>query len=414
MPSRPTATNNRGDQPTPDNTLAVARVLPPELIKGPDFEVIDPVVNYFSQDHFVITSDYGDFEAHGQIALRIRLREIEALRILKDKTHGKIITDTLIRDAKKTGKSVVEVAKHPIQSGRQIGKGIKNRFKKFVRDTREDIDLAKSEAAAEEKAAVYAGRVLGIEKAYRRWAASLRVDPYTRNQALIDELVRVAQVEATTDIGAKIVMPSIPGVGFMRDVYSLVTTLDYRELLEYNMRQLVALGADPAIVDAFLNHPRYSPTASSAMVAAIASMDGVDNRLVLLDQAMVSESVEDSMFYMESMAMALWYHSNQVPLEQFVARTGLPAAITRDGTVVVFAAVDFPHWNSETASLMREMQSAYEDVSPRRILLLAGNAKSGFKQHIRELNWEVRVELRDEYLEMLPWAVSNGEMLARQ
>ena len=397
-----------------DHTLEVSRVLPPELIKGPHFEVVDPVVNYFAHDQFVITTDYGDYEVYGQMELRVRLREVQAIADLKKQTQGKVVTDTLVRDVKKTGQSVVQVAKHPIKATKDIGKGIKNRFKKWGRDIKEDVELAKSDTARDEKAAIYANRILGVEKAYRRWAGSLRVDPYTNNQALVDELVRVAQIEARTDLGAKIIMPSIPGVGFMRDVYSLVTTLDYRELIEYNTKQLIALGAQEDIILAFLNHPMYSPTATSAMVGALAAMDGVDNRLVLLDQAMTSESSQESVFFMESLAMALWYHNNQQPLEEFVARTGLPAAITRRGSVVVFAAVDFPHWSTELADLMREMQEAYEDVSPRRELLLAGNAQGVFKDHIREMNWEVRINLRDEYLEMLPWAVTNGEMLARQ
>ena len=396
-----------------DHTLAVSRVLPPELIKGPHFEVIDPVVNYFAHDQFIVTSDYGDYEVYGQMELRIRLREIQALGVLEKKTTGRVVADTLVRDVKKTGRSIAQVGAHPIQAGRQIGRGIKDRFKKLVRDVKEDVELVTSDAAGSEKAAIYAGRVFEVDKAYRRWAGELRVDPYTNNQLLVDELVRVATVEAGTDVGAKIVMPSIPGVGFMRDVYSLITTLDYRQLVEYNTKQLVALGAEERVITSFLNHPNYSPTVTSAMVGAIAAMDGVDNRLALLDQAMTSQSRQDSMFFMESTAMALWYHSNQVPLERFVALTGLPAAITQDGRVVVFAAVDFPHWSSELAELMREMQESYEDVSPRRELLLAGNAQRVFKEHIREMNWEVRIDLRDEYLEMLPWAVTNGEMLDR-
>ena len=396
-----------------DHTLEVSRVLPPELIKGPNWEVIDPVVNYFAHDQFVISSDYGDFDAHGQMHLRILLREIQAIATLKKQTKTRVTAQTVVRQGKKSVDSVVQVAAHPIQAARGITSGIMSRFRKTVRDVKEDVDTARSDASARDKGEAIAGRWLGVDKAWRRWASELRIDPYTINPVLIAELERVAAIEASAELGTKWVMPSIPGLGFMRDIYSLVTTMDPRELLEYNTKQMMALGATKASVDAFLNHPEYSPTAATTMIAGVAELDGVDSRLDLLGQAMTSQSNIESMFFLESVAMALWYHENRTSLERIIVRTGLPAAITTDGKVVVFAAVDFPHWSAELSQLMTDMDAEYANDGREHTLLLAGNAQGVFRDHMRELGWQLDLNLRDEYLAMLPWAVTNGEVKAR-
>ena len=406
----PVATWAQTDEHT-DHSLEVSRVLPPELIKGPHHEVVDPVVNYFALDQFTVKSDFGDVAAYGQLDLRIKLREIQAIAALKKETKASLTAKTVLEEGKETLHSAGQVARHPVKALKGLGSGIKARFKKTVRDVKEDVELARSDA--ENKGEVLAGRMLGVAKARREWAEKLQIDPYTRNEVLSAELDRVATIEAGVKLGTKWLLPSIPGVSFMRDVYSLVTTMDRRELIEYNTRQLVGAGADPAKIESFLNHPHFSATAATAMVAAIAELEGVEDRLVILDQALTAESYVDALFFLESTAMAIWYHSNQQPLSAMLHETGLPAALTQDGRVVVFAAIDFPHWSEELAALMREMQDAYEDVSPRRELLLAGNAQGVFKDHIREMNWDVRINLRDEYLGMLPWAVTNGDMVQR-
>jgi hypothetical protein len=396
-----------------DHTLEVSRVLPAELIKGPHHEVVDPVVNFFALDQFKIKSDYGEFDSYGQLMLRIQLREIEAISVLEQQTKASVAKQTVLREGKKTVQSVAEVAKHPILAIKGIGAGLKNRFRKMGRNIKEDIATARSGASAADKANAYAGRWLGVDKAKRRWAGELLIDPYTTNTVLAAQLTRVAEFEAGAELGTKWLLPSIPGAGFMRDVFKLVTELDFRQLIEYNTKTMMELGASEEAVEAFLSHPSYSPTAVSTLIAGIGALDGVENRMVLASQAVTAQSTVEGLFFLESVAMAYWYHENVAPLKRMVLETGLPAAITEDGNVVVFAAVDFPHWSTELEEIMQEMDSAYKEVSPDRELILAGNASRTFKAHMQELDWTLRIGVRDYYLDMLPWAITNGDMAKR-
>ena len=393
-----------------DHTLDASRVLPPELIRGPHHQIVDPVVNYFALDQFKVQSEFGDFEAHGQLILRIKLREVESIAILREQTKGKVLKQTVVRQGKKTLESAAEVAKHPILAAKGITAGIKNRFFKIKRDVEEDIETARSGESAQEKGRIYANRWLGVDKAKRRWAAHLMIDPYTSNPVLREELTRVAELEASSEIGTKLLLPSIPGTSFMKDVFKLVTEIDERELLEHNTRIMQGLGVPKAAVDEFLTHPNYSPTAASMLIAGIAALEGVDNRLVLAAQAASATSDVEAMFFLESVAMAYWFHENHTPLKRLVMETGLPAGITNDGRVVVFAAVDFPHWSNELSAIMQDMAAAYDGLAPNHELYLAGNASGNFRVHVEDLGWSVNTHMRDEYLStVFPWAVVAAE-----
>ena len=110
--------------------------------------------------------------------------------------------------------------------------------------------------------------------------------------------------------------------------------------------------------------------------------------------------------------MAVWYHKNQAPLEKMLLVTGLPAAETRDHDAIVFAATDFPHWTHDQAGIIKQLDAAYKPISPRPKLLLAGNASGEFKREVEEMGWAIRINVRNEYLPTIPWAIRDEELLA--
>jgi len=395
-----------------ERVLAVEKALPPHMITGPHYRVVSPVVNILGLDYFHIESDYGNFDAYGQLMLRLRLREIYALDVLDDVKTSDIAKDSLKREGKKAVESVTETVKHPIFATKGIAKGLGTRFKRFTRDVKESVDTARADLSAEEKARIYGNRWLGVDKAKRRWAGKLNVDPYSTNETLQAELDRVAVAEAKSNIGAKFVMPQIPGTEFIRDVYSVVTTYDYRQLMEHNRKQLQGLGAASEDIEYFQSLEYYNPTAASMLIGTILELNGVDNRLALFEQALITQSVADGIFFMESVLMATWYHSTQAPLDRMLLVLGVPAAMTRDGRVVVFSASDFPHWTDTESSMALQVHDAYKDLSNRRELLIAGNGSSSLRREVEALGWSIRLHLRNDYLPRFPWAITDAEMQA--
>ena len=64
-------------------TLSAAAILKPEFASGPGFTVRDAVPTYGGRNTYTIDSDFGAFEADGNVMLTRRLREIAAIAKLR-------------------------------------------------------------------------------------------------------------------------------------------------------------------------------------------------------------------------------------------------------------------------------------------------------------------------------------------
>jgi len=395
---------------TVDRTLSVYQVLPADMITGKHYRIVDPVVNYAGLDGFTIESDYGTYDAYGQLMLRIRLREIMALAALHDLSGKKAGAGGAGTEGKKQAKTVVNIGLHPIKSAGSISRGVLNRFKKFGRNIKEDVKLVRSDMTPKEKSAVYASRWLKVDEARLRWAGKLNIDPYTSNEQLQAELDRVATADATGKIGARLLIPSIPTDSKIGSVHGLVTKYDLQQLIKYNSKQLKKMGANKSDIEYFLSMEQYNPTSATIMVELLYGFKDVSNFLALFQQAMTVESDVEALFFIESTLMALWYHQEQSKLTQMLLETGIPAGTTRDGRVVVFAAVDFPHWSDELAAVVTDLQSAYGSVSPYRELLLAGQGSGSFTTQVRKLGWSMKTDIRTAYLPSFTWAITDEQL----
>lgn len=67
-----------------------AEVLPPALIQGETFHVLDPVTNFESLNKFKVKTYWGTFEIYSEPLLRVRLKEFEALDQLSTRKIGVI------------------------------------------------------------------------------------------------------------------------------------------------------------------------------------------------------------------------------------------------------------------------------------------------------------------------------------
>ena len=96
--------------------LNASEILKPELLKGPHYVVRDPVPTASGMNQFTIDSDFGVFEADGNEMLLQRLKEIDAIAKLRDVSR----TDEF-------KKSLVAAAKSPLNSAKNIARGIRRR-----------------------------------------------------------------------------------------------------------------------------------------------------------------------------------------------------------------------------------------------------------------------------------------------
>ena len=395
-----------------DHTLEAHRAIPANMLEGPHYRIVDPVVNRFALDEFTVQSDFGEFHAIGQLDLRMLLREIQAIAVLSEVSLGDVASDAITSEGRKLVSDVAEVGRHPFRSAKGIATGMAKRFTSFGRNVVDDVKLLTSKQ--EGKSQIMVDRFLGVEKSRRSLSSDLHVDPYTINPVLDNYLTEVSRKRAGAVFGTKFLIPKIPLASMMVDVQKLVTSMDFRELVERNQMALLALGVERDDADLLLSGYPFNPTAATVFVELLKALEGVDGRSALIDQALMTDSAVDALFLIESIAMASWYHENRDPLREMLLTTGLPAARTEAGDVVVFAATDFPHWTHVQADVVQQLDVAYKAITPQPHLMLAGNASGEFKREVQDLDWVVTTNVRSEYLPVFQWAMQDLEFEQKQ
>jgi hypothetical protein len=389
-------------------------VLPKKLARGEHHKVLDGVETHTSMHLFQVQTDLGQFKALGELKLRLWLREIAALAELKKITDARVLGETLKRSATGSLDAASKFIRHPGETVKGLSAGLRRRFGSIKRDVNEaiedakvlDKDLRAGETASGKRIGKkYGKKYVDIDKAERRWAAKLGVDPYTTNDILRREITRIATIDALADLGTKPFMPSFAIVSEVADVYKMASFKDSRELFDMNRKRLAAFGASSKLIDAFFRVKDLTPTYQTMIVSALTEMKGVGDRWVVVEQALTVKSEVDAIWFMETVVMAGWFHSKQAPLTRMVAGTGVPVALTKDKRLIVFTGADYTYWTKEVGQISRDFTDRYSRLSTRREVWVAGRASKKFISGVKRQGWIVRPDNRAKYLPRIPWAI---------
>jgi hypothetical protein len=400
-----------------------SEVLPPNLIKGEHFQVRDQVVWKEGLHLFTVDSDFGPFEVWGEPMLRIRLKEVEALYTLKKKSGAAAGTSAAV---KQMGSSVVSLGKafrHPVKTGKALPGGLKRLFRsvkydaqsvaatsKVIAEEQAQGGPAEGEISKSKVASARLGRSLaGVDDQYRKWAEQVGVNPYTTNQALRDEMLRLAKIQAGAMIGTKIFAPSIvpDELKIISDVSKTAYHLEWRELFEQNSVALDALDVSPEAQVLFLDNPNINLTLQTLMIELLEAMADVSDRNIVIEQASLLHTDAEATFFAESLMMAQWFHVNQAPVARMLGGTLIPVIQTRDGHVVAFSASDFEYWIKATDQISVEFTQQYRNISRKREIWVADNVSPGFVRGVSNLGWSVRSDLRAHVLPEIPWGLQD-------
>lgn len=114
--------------------LKATDILPADLLEGEHHSVDDIVRNDGYLNYYMISSDYGAFEAASTAMLRTRVREIGALAELEELSK----TEVFIKAAADAGvvaplRTIKQFATHPIKTVTGIPRGIGRMFTRYSR-----------------------------------------------------------------------------------------------------------------------------------------------------------------------------------------------------------------------------------------------------------------------------------------
>ena len=197
--------------------------------------------------------------------LLMRLHEVGALAELDEVSKSEVFLKAAGTSVLNVGKGVASAVKDPGATAKGVGEGVKrfgtNLGRKAKRTGDKAVDSATSDddkkAEGEEKSttdkAAAAGTgmaysMLGVNKAARKWAQKVGVDPYTTNPILKKALTDLGRIDAAGGIAAKVVVPIPMVVSGTASVGNLVWAKDPEELLKINEQKFKELGVGADVI----------------------------------------------------------------------------------------------------------------------------------------------------------------------
>lgn len=401
-----------------------AELAPDVDLSGPGYQINREaaILDYYGQ--FELYSDMGTLTADGAEVLRLRVRELPAVRTLDKISYSEVFTEAVSRGVERPANAVQQVTTAPKETLAGLPVGI-GRF--LVRSARNIKDLAldindaavnarekNDEAEVEEEAAVAQERrneraqrvatsatlnYIGYNKARREIARHVGADPYSTNPLLDERLDRLAWASWS---GARLTGFSIgliggvagQALGYARDAYELVWELPPEDLKRRNLEVLAELGiAGKPARDLVRRSKAFTLTQQTEFVELLRLSLFARARGELFELALAAEREIHARFLIDAMRMLKNVAKDEGRTQALATVIGAsPALLLRDGSYVMALPVDYLYWSPEIA------QFVWRDdlIGRRNRLLVTGTLSPQALDAFSQAGWMV-LERVDPY-----------------
>ena len=164
--------------------LKASEILKPEILKGPNYTVREPVPTSSGMNQFTIDSEFGVFQADGNEMLLQRVKEIYMIAKLKDVSRTDQFEQSLVTAAKGPYNAAKNVVKDPANAVSSASKGLM----KFMGRTEQTIKHVAKGETQKNTDGNKMEQMIGYTKAKSKIAVSMGIDPYSTNSVLQKEL----------------------------------------------------------------------------------------------------------------------------------------------------------------------------------------------------------------------------------
>ena len=399
--------------------LKASDFLDAKLLKGPNHQIEEKVVNDGVFNTYTITSKYGTWKVQGTALAAIRVHEIGAIAQLKEVDKIAVAAGGVAASAVDIGKGAAAVVTHPVDTVKGVGDGVGRLFGRVGRGTSraaekvgsDDPKAAEAEnlsnpadAPKEEQQSTtgkavegtgeLAKDLVGVNSSMRSWAQKLKVDPYTTNVELHNELRDVASYDA----GGRFAVHVVPGGAILTALSTTATVNEMiwmkepDELVTLNEKRLKDMGVKPEVSRAFRLNKKYNLTWQVRLIASLDALPGVSGRPEFVARAAGAKVSADSQFYVQSAMLAELFHKTQAPLTSIVAN--LPGACVTAGEdrFACLYPLDYVSWTEGVAGHTDRITKRAQTDFPKakRELWLTGQASPRAAKEFQARGWTLK------------------------
>ncbi len=321
-------------------------ILPPELLEGEHYNVLEEVATYDLTNRFTILSTFGPFEAIGEDMLRTRIQEIQAIAVLQEIKKTKAFRDAAEQAAMSSYKGAKNLITHPVNTISGVPKGVGRLFSR--------VGEMFGGGRGEQEDSV-AKELIGFSVVKRQYAHKLGVDVYSSNKVLQKELNRLSWAGFAGGVGVKLATRavkgaseaayfSIRGTQFIQGMNQILLDNAPEDLRRINREKLQQMGVEDSVIEEFLHHPDFSPRHETFIVHALAAMKGVRNRDQFIKQANYAVYEDDAFFFQRIAEMMSSYHNNVEPIAEIIPVRRAVVGYTAKQSIVATLPMDYVYW----------------------------------------------------------------------
>jgi hypothetical protein len=398
----------------PSPRLASSELLPDFALTGAGYRVNEQVqvVDYHGQ--FELRTDVGGLVADGAEVLKLRVRELGAVRALERISSSDVFVEAMKRTGQRPITAIHQVATEPIATVSGLPAGIGRflvRSALNIRDLALDLNDAARDAMADDEdddnpdggdkdeadlriksqkvAASAALRYIGYSKARREIARHVGADPYSTNPLVRDRLDQLAWAAWSGSKLTGYALGLIGGVtaeaiGYAKDAYELVWELPPEDLKRRNLKILEDLGitGKPAR-DLVRRGKAFTLTQQTEFIELLRLPLFEPARQGLLEQALQAEREVHARFLIDAMRLLRLVDA---PGASATVIGTSPALRRTDGSYVIAIPVDYLHWTEEIAAF------AWRDdlIGGHNLLLVTGSLSPLARDAFSMAGWSVR------------------------
>jgi hypothetical protein len=361
-----------------------SELLPVDLIAGPHYQVGEDVVSEDFANHYWITSDFGDFEAVGDDQLRTRIHEIEAIAAMREMSKTAQFASAAAEALKTPFVATWNLITSPVDSLIGVPMSAWVAIRKTAR-------LARGERGELEDSGWV--EFIGFETKKRQIAHEMKVDPYSSNKTLQQQLNRFAWAAYAGGLPFMFVPfvkddePSEEPLAASDRLGEILLDYSPEDLRRLNRIELAVMGVSKSLRDKFLRHPWYSPRHQSVLVESLSALDLTEGRSDFIQVAATAESEDEARFYQHTAELVRAYSDQVAWIRRIVAVDSALIGYTEQNALVLPLAADHAIWNQPTEALALALTRAQSSEAPvaGKELVLSGTLSPLARQRVEAL-----------------------------
>ena len=376
-------------------TLRASKILPSALVKGANYQVDENVVNDGYMNTYTIHSEYGDLQVTSTAKLGKWLHEIDAVARMKQIQSSDEFTKGMAEKAGDVVAGAEGLVTDPLGTVSTTVSGV---GKLFSRAGENLTGGSRSDTEGSRMASL-----LGYEKAKRDIGYQFKVDVYSHNKILQDELNSLSGASGTGTLVMSGLLMAIPGGagvavsvtggsemmdGVMRDS----APADLRKL---NREKLAAMGVSADISDLYIANSIYTPREQTALVVALNNMANTKNRAEVVKYATLADNPDVAFFRQRQAQMYDGFNRTVEPIDSIVPVGNLTAGMTNNGKIIFNVPLDYLSWTNDfaaTATAVNQTVDAMQGVKERHVWITGGVSKAA-KESLEKIGWIVHADV---------------------